>query len=95
VKYEPIAEMLGRTFVSVDQRDDEELIFTEADGSRFVFYHSQDCCEQVVIEEIVGDIGDLVGSPLVEAEKASSDDRPEGSDRHWGAWPRSTWASAR
>ena len=33
----------------------------------------QDCCEGVWIESIVGDLNDLIGSPLLVAEEVSSE----------------------
>jgi hypothetical protein len=35
----------------------------------FEMYHSQDCCEEVFIEEITGDIPDLIGRPILKAEE--------------------------
>jgi hypothetical protein len=39
----------------------------------FHFYHSQDCCESVYIESVVGDLADLVGSPILMAEEVSGE----------------------
>lgn len=70
-------DMLGRDMVSViGEVGDDTMEFLARDGSRFVFYHKQDCCESVLIEDIVGDLSDLVGSPLIVAEEVSSDDEP-------------------
>lgn len=33
-----------------------------------LFFHCQDCCETVKIKEIVGDLNDLEGVPLLESE---------------------------
>ena len=37
-------------------------------------YHCQDCCECASIEDIVGNIEDLKGSPILMAEEVSEDD---------------------
>jgi hypothetical protein len=66
--------MIGRTFDSVSGKiygNELELIAT--DGSKFRFEHDQDCCESVRIEEIIGDLSDLVGPPLLVAEEVSSE----------------------
>lgn len=47
----------------------------------FVFHHNQDCCEHVSIEDIVGDLQDLVGEPILLAEEVTSNTTPEGVTR--------------
>lgn len=71
-----INELLGQTFSSVCNLLDTELRFVAADGSGYKFTHDQDCCEQVYIEDICGDLNDLVGSQIVLAEEVSSDGYP-------------------
>lgn len=69
-----IEELLGKTLISVVRSgDDEQIEFITSDGERFLQYHAQDCCEHVRVEEIVGDLADLVGSPILEAEEVSYD----------------------
>ena len=69
-----IGDMLGKTFTSVtnDNDDDDRVIFTEENGDQYIFYHIQNCCENVRVRDIVGDLSDLVGSPLLEAEERSN-----------------------
>jgi hypothetical protein len=62
-------ELIGKTFVSVENRDDDEMIFTVNEDEQYKFFHSQDCCESVWIEDIEGDLNDLVGTPLLKAEE--------------------------
>jgi len=60
-------DMVGKVFTSVTQ-DGYEMVFENA-TERFVFFHAQDCCEHVDINDIVGDLQDLVGEPLLIAEE--------------------------
>jgi len=55
---------------------DDTLRFTTTDGTSFELYHESDCCETVRIEDIIGDLGDLVGYPLVESEELSNEPEP-------------------
>jgi hypothetical protein len=73
-----VAELVGLTLASVTGAvGDDEMVFTTMEGRRFVFYHSQDCCESVVINDVVGDLSDLIGNPLVRAaERTSDEDKP-------------------
>lgn len=75
---EGLRQMLGRVFVRVEGSvGDGEMTFVRDDGVRFVFHHFQDCCESVQIEDVVGDLQDLVGEPLLLAEEVSNADGPE------------------
>ena len=41
--------------------------------------HHQDCCESVTIDEVIGDVDDLIGSPIVRAtEDTNIDENPGG-----------------
>lgn len=72
-----LESMLGLVFTKVEGAvNDEELVFVAEDGRRFVFGHMQDCCETVDINDIVGDLNDLVGEPLLRAEESTNVDLP-------------------
>jgi hypothetical protein len=36
-------------------------------------YHEQNCCENVEIDDIVGDLYDLINSPVIKASENSND----------------------
>lgn len=74
-----VTEMLGKTITEVTgQVGGEEINFKFDDGIVARLYHSQDCCESVEIESIVGDLQDLVGNPLLVAEEVVSNEKVEG-----------------
>ena len=62
-----IADMVGKVFTSV-RNENTELVFENA-TERFVFFHQQDCCEHVSIEDVCGELQDLIGEPLLMAEE--------------------------
>ena len=62
-------KILGKTITHIAESN-EGLRFT-VDGKTYKMYHEQDCCENVELEDIVGDLQDLVGHPLLEAEEVS------------------------
>ena len=69
-----MALMLGKTFVKVvGSVDGNEMLFETANGERFMFSHQQDCCERVDINDIVGDLEDLVGEPLLLAQEVQGE----------------------
>ncbi len=85
---EIFSNMLGKVMDDVSSSGDE-MIFKSNDGKIFKFLHYQDCCESVTIEDICGDLKDLVGSPILVAEEVSSpEDFVEPSE---DSYESSTW----
>lgn len=77
-------ELLGRTLYKAEA-DGDSLTLYLSDTNYVHFYHQQDCCESVYIEDICGDLNDLVGSPLLVAEEVSNydaDPRYEGEESY-------------
>ena len=65
-------KLLGKTMKHVTRTHDE-MLFETIEGEKYRFFHSQDCCESVTIEDICGDLNDLVGSPLTTVEETGRD----------------------
>lgn len=72
-------DLLGKTFSAVEKVGDDVLRFRLPEGGGYEMYHNQDCCENVYLESIVGDLSDLVGEPLLLAEETTHEgENPEG-----------------
>lgn len=71
--YVSFNELVGKTLVSaLGEKGSDLIAFTDTVGDMYVLYHHQDCCESVYVEDIVGDLSDLIGSPILQAEESSS-----------------------
>ncbi len=72
-------ELIGKTFTSINgaAKGSEAIYFTCADAKRYKMYHDQDCCERVAVEDVCGDISDLIGSPILKASEDTSDKNPD------------------
>jgi len=77
-----ISDLIGLTLKEInvvrDNADaDDKILFLTSCNRKFIMHHSQDCCEFVYIEDIVGDLDDLIGSPILMAEEVSSNENPK------------------
>lgn len=76
-----ILPIRGKTLTRISGIEEDDVRFHCSDGEIFRMYHHQDCCESVRIEQIDGEIADLIGVPLVTAEvvfQRLEDDDDEG-----------------
>ena len=67
--FDPLFHLIGLTLkeVTVNKQDDV-ITYTSECGQQFRMLHHNDCCETVYIEDVEGDINDLIGSPILVAE---------------------------
>ena len=74
-------DLQGKVLSNIERKTsdyEDELIFTLDTGEKYKLYHEQDCCESVIIEEIIGDLQDLIGNPILLAEEVIHyDENPE------------------
>ncbi len=68
-----INELIGKTINKIDSSEDK-IIFHCSDGIKYTMLHFQDCCETVTVEDIIGDLEDLIGTPILKASEDISED---------------------
>lgn len=85
------ADLLGKTLVHCARTGEaprpgesrqDTILFETSEGERYRLTHSQDCCENVYIEDIAGDLEALLGSPLLMAEEVVNE-RDNTADQTW------------
>lgn len=67
-----ISDLIGKSLTSIKQKHNE-LIFICDSGEKFKMSHLQDCTETVIIDDICGDLQDLIGTPIIKAEEVSNE----------------------
>lgn len=82
--------LLGKTITEIIGAEEggEQIIFSCSDGTQYRMLHYQDCCESVYIEDICGDISNLIGTPVLMAEEISNDCDREALDEYTESY---TW----
>jgi len=75
-----LPDLIGKVFDAVES-DDESVTFRGAESFRL--YHDQDCCESVGVEDVCGDLSDLIGVPILVAEERCDDKDTEDGDERW------------
>ena len=91
----PFEKLRGKVLTKIEGMEprSEEIIFTAEDGSVYNMYHEQDCCEGVDVEDVCGDVDDLIGSEILLAEEVVHDNEwPDGVENPNSWEPESfTW----
>ena len=67
-----LTEFIGKTLKSVNVINDEDnikIIFEFDTGQKYKMYHEQFCCEDVYIEDITGNMQNLIDRELIMAEQ--------------------------
>lgn len=71
-----ITELKDKIFNNVSIYDDTIEFFID-DKLSYKMEHRQDCCENVYIDDIVGDINDLVDTPILDAYESTNNENPK------------------
>lgn len=78
-----LSELIGKTLTSITgcEEGSEEVEMCFDDFTRYSLFHCQDCCESVLLEEVVGDPSDLVGEVLLVCEESTSEKKLKGKPK--------------
>lgn len=84
-------DLIGNLIVKIEGATvgNDCINFTTADGDVYRMWHCPDCCESVDVNEIVGDVSDLMNTPILAAEESVNPDESPVDTDSWG--DSSTW----
>ena len=72
-------DLKGKIFTAiVTNKEEDTIVFEDIDGRTYKMEHFQDYSESVYIEDICGNMSDLLNTPILLAEEVCSDEHPEG-----------------
>lgn len=80
-----IENLLGKVINKIVglEKNSEEFTFYLDSGKMVTFFHEQDCCESVRVNDICGDIEDLIDTPILDAREESNGEDCEEGHRTW------------
>jgi hypothetical protein len=67
--------IIGQVITKIDKHENR-LVFHMENGDEYRMHHVQDCCENVYLEDVCGNLNDLVGSPVLVAYESGADYPP-------------------
>ena len=70
--YFEFEDLKGQIIRGVEGRRGSHQIVITTDTLKIKMYHRQHCCENVRVEDIVGDWQDIIGSPVIFASESSN-----------------------
>lgn len=76
-------DLKGKILINIEQIEDRALIFHCKNGIKYKMYHWQSCCEDVTLEDINGDLNDLIDSEILVAEERINSDESEFGSQTW------------
>jgi hypothetical protein len=82
----PVSDLIGKTLTKISVESEYSLknkIVFESQDEVYEMYHEQDCCEVVSIEDIEGDLNDLVGVPILNAEESTNSGETDYGSETW------------
>ncbi|HCL4455120.1 TPA: hypothetical protein N2D10_003147 [Clostridium botulinum] len=76
----------GKTITDIKIIFDYEIYFYCKTGEVYKMYHESECCEDISLEDICGDLNDLINLPIVIAEEITNYDNPKYKENDSFTW---------
>lgn len=78
------SDLVGKILTKIEgEVGDDTLKLFCSDGSVYQMHYYLDCCASCTLEDVCGDLADLIGSPILKAEESSSNKNPPGVTKEY------------
>lgn len=68
IEYRDFSVLVGQTIEKILVSEEKDVLFIDTATNEYILFHEQDCCERVELEDVAGDLSDLIGHPVTMAE---------------------------
>lgn len=77
--------LIGKVFTKIEglQKGSDEVRFFVSDGTVVKMLHEQNCCENVRVEDVCGNVDDLINESICVAAEVSQDDPNADDSATW------------
>ena len=73
-RYDKIGSLKDKIITDIFiSRYKDFILFKLENNENYLMYHEQDCCESVLIDEIHGDLSNIIGSKIIIAEEVEGE----------------------
>jgi hypothetical protein len=89
-------ELPGKTLKNIEYNYLEEqplisypvykILFTTIFNEKYLMYHEEDCCEEVRLVDVCGDMGSLIGNPILQFEESTKKASEAEAHGESGTW---------
>lgn len=76
----------GKILINIECKGDNEIQFIDSENNIYHMYHEQDCCEEVYIKDICGNLSHLLDSPITMTECIVNESNTDEDEWGTGTW---------
>ena len=79
------SDLKGKIIVEISglKPESEEIYFKTSDGKQYIMYGDEPkCCAHVSVDDVIGDVEDLLNTPILQAEVSTRHSREDEDDSY-------------
>lgn len=74
-----LSDLKGQTITKFEVSSENDRVDILTIEKQYAMFHDQNCCESVYVEDIIGNIDNILNEKVIEAREETSSKHPEGA----------------